>query len=81
VPSTYIWNFDFCSIWFRVEFDAYRNDLEFYSTAPKTEVNLSKQKEVEEMFQKQKLEFEKLRSDVQIKLKFLEENRVSFFSL
>jgi hypothetical protein len=64
----------------RIEFDAYRNDLEFYATSPKTEVNMAKQKETEEMFQKQKLEFEKLRSDVQIKLKFLDENRVRQFS-
>ncbi len=41
---------------------------------------MAKQKETEEMFQKQKLEFEKLRSDVQIKLKFLDENRVRQFS-
>ncbi len=56
-----------------------RNDLEFYATSPKTEVNIAKQRETEEMFQKQKQEFEKLRSDVQIKLKFLDENRVSSF--
>jgi hypothetical protein len=53
--------------------------LEFYATSPKTEVNIAKQRETEEMFQKQKQEFEKLRSDVQIKLKFLDENRVSSF--
>ena len=62
---------------FRVEFDAYRSDLEFYSSAPQTEVNLTKQRETEEAFARQKQEFEKLRSDVQIKLKFLDENRVS----
>ena len=61
---------------FRVEFDAYRSDLEFYSSAPQTEVNLAKQRETEESFTRQKQEFEKLRSDVQIKLKFLDENRV-----
>ena len=63
--------------YFRVEFDAYRSDLEFYSSAPQTEVNLAKQRETEEAFAHQKQEFEKLRSDVQIKLKFLDENRVS----
>ena len=63
---------------FRVEFDAYRSDLEFYSSAPQTEVNLAKQRETEESFTRQKQEFEKLRSDVQIKLKFLDENRVKF---
>ena len=60
-----------------MEFDAYRSDLEFYSSAPQTEVNLSKQRETEESFTKQKQDFEKLRSDVQIKLKFLDENRVT----
>merc|ERR1712223_1623726 len=60
----------------RVEFDAYRSDLEFYSSAPQTEVKLAKQRETEEAFTRQKQEFEKLRSDVQIKLKFLDENRV-----
>lgn len=60
----------------RVEYDAYRSDLEFYATAPKSEVNTAKQRETQERFEKQKAEFEKLRSDVQIKLKFLDENRV-----
>ena len=62
---------------FRTEFDAYRSDLEYYSAAPKTEINLTKQRETEEVFNRQKLEFERLRSDVQIKLKFLDENRVN----
>ena len=60
----------------RTEFDAYRSDLEYYSAAPKTEINLTKQRETEDVFNRQKLEFERLRSDVQIKLKFLDENRV-----
>ena len=60
----------------RVEYDAYRSDLDFYTTAPKTEVNAAKQRETQERFVKQKADFEKLRSDVQIKLKFLDENRV-----
>ena len=50
--------------------------MEFYSSAAKTEINLAKQKETEDVFNRQKLEFERLRSDVQIKLKFLDENRV-----
>lgn len=65
----------------RIEYDAYRSDLEFYAAAPKTDVNQSKQRETQSVFEKQKQEFEKLRSDVQIKLKFLDENRVSLFSL
>jgi len=60
----------------RVEYDAYRSDLEYYATAPKTEVNQLKQGETLCEFNNKKAEFEKLRSDVQIKLKFLDENRV-----
>ena len=74
IPQFIIWK----PTSFRVEFDAYRSDLEFYSSAPQTEVNLAKQRETEESFTRQKQEFEKLRSDVQIKLKFLDENRVKF---
>ena len=65
-------------IFFRTEYDAYRCDLEYYTSAPKTDVNLAKKNETEDTFNRQKLEFERLRSDVQIKLKFLDENRVSF---
>merc|ERR1711970_718791 len=60
----------------RVEYDAYRSDLDYYREAPKTEVNQMKLAEVEQSFELKKTEFEKLRSDVQIKLKFLDENRV-----
>ena len=42
----------------------------------KPEANIAKQRATESTFEKQKQEFEKLRSDVQIKLKFLDENRV-----
>ena len=86
----------------RVEYDAYRSDLEYYATAPKTEVisfqiccnclrqaprnfqvNQLKQAETLASFNNKKAEFEKLRSDVQIKLKFLDENRVkvTFFKV
>ena len=60
----------------RVEYDAYRSDLDYYREAPKTEVNQMKLGETEYSFNAKKTEFEKLRSDVQIKLKFLDENRV-----
>ena len=61
----------------RVEYDAYRTDLEFYAAAPKTEASQMKLSETQVSFNNKKAEFEKLRSDVQIKLKFLDENRVS----
>ena len=65
----------------RTEYDAYRSDLEYYNSAPKTEINLAKKTETEDVFNRQKLEFERLRSDVQIKLKFLDENRVIILKL
>ena len=61
----------------RIEYDAYRTDLEFYGAAGNTEANQLKLAETQVSFNNKKLEFEKLRSDVQIKLKFLDENRVS----
>ena len=63
----------------RVEYDAYRSDLDYYREAPKTEVNQMKLGETEASFNAKKTEFEKLRSDVQIKLKFLDENRVGLY--
>merc|ERR1719242_2889841 len=60
----------------RIEYDAYRTDLEFYSSARETEVNQLRLVETQLRFNEKKNEFEKLRSDVQIKLKFLDENRV-----
>ena len=78
-----LWFFNSCifMIFFRTEYDAYRSDLEYYTSAPKTDVNLAKKNETEDTFNRQKLEFERLRSDVQIKLKFLDENRVSYSNL
>merc|ERR1712128_32254 len=54
----------------------YRSDLEYYSTAPRTDSNQNKLSATQASFNSKKAEFEKLRSDVQIKLKFLDENRV-----
>ena len=60
----------------RIEYDAYRTDLEFYASARDTEVNQLRLAETQLRFNEKKIEFEKLRSDVQIKLKFLDDNRV-----
>ena len=62
----------------RIEYDAYRTDLEFYSSARDTEINQLRMAETQVRFNEKKTEFEKLRSDVQIKLKFLDDNRVSY---
>merc|ERR1712186_319130 len=50
--------------------------MDYYSEAPKTEANQKSMAATEEIFNIKKLEFEKLRSDVQIKLRFLDENRI-----
>jgi len=60
----------------RVEYDAYRTDLEYYAASKDSEANQQKISETQISFNNKKVEFEKLRSDVQIKLKFLDENRV-----
>ena len=62
----------------RVEYDAYRTDLEYYA-ARSSEGNEQKMSQTQISFNNKKAEFEKLRSDVQIKLKFLDENRVRLF--
>jgi len=57
-----------------LEFDAYRADLEQASVAP---INVAKQEEMKKRYEEQKEKYDKLRADVAIKLKFLDENRVS----
>lgn len=63
---------DFC---YRIEYDAYRTDLEILSQS-RTEANGARLEEATQLFEQHKTNFEKLRSDVTIKLKFLDENRV-----
>ena len=86
----------------RVEYDAYRTDLEvkknkrntytikskinisdilitpqyYRDTAARVPASAAKLADTEASFLVKRAEFEKLRSDVQIKLKFLDENRV-----
>lgn len=59
----------------RIEFDAYRTDLELAkpdaATSPAAD-------EAQKNFTKHKDTYEKLRSDVAVKMQFLDENRVSF---
>lgn len=61
----------------RIEYDAYRTDLESLAQAPRTDVNNARVDEAQLSFQKHKQEFEGLRSDVSVKLKLLDENKVS----
>lgn len=42
---------------------------------------MAKQEELKKKYEEQKQKYDKLRADVAIKLKFLDENRVRFFTL
>ncbi|OWF46615.1 arfaptin-2-like isoform X1 [Mizuhopecten yessoensis] len=60
----------------RLEYDAYRNDLEVLQLGPRDGGTVSKIEESKRKFDDYKVKFEQLRADVTIKLKFLDENRV-----
>uniref|UniRef100_A0A8C6SQ65 ADP-ribosylation factor interacting protein 2b n=1 Tax=Neogobius melanostomus TaxID=47308 RepID=A0A8C6SQ65_9GOBI len=60
----------------RLEFDAYRTDLEELSAGPKDAVTVIRIETAQQQYLIQKDKYERLRSDVIIKLKFLEENKV-----
>lgn len=59
----------------RIEYDAYRTDLELLAQN-KSEANAARLEEATQLYEQHKANFEKLRSDVTIKLKFLDENRI-----
>ncbi|XP_066506959.1 arfaptin-2b isoform X4 [Hoplias malabaricus] len=60
----------------RLEFDAYRSDLEELNMGPRDAVTMARIDTAQQQYQIQKEKYERLRSDVTIKLKFLEENKV-----
>ncbi|RXG73323.1 Arfaptin-2 [Armadillidium vulgare] len=60
----------------RIEYDAYRSDLETLNQQPRAEVSSIRLDEAQRQFHVQKANYDRLRSDVAIKLKFLEENKV-----
>ncbi|XP_046592819.1 arfaptin-2 isoform X2 [Neodiprion lecontei] len=61
----------------RIEYDAYRTDLEALAHAAKTDASsAAKMEEAQANYEQHKQNFEKLRADVSIKLKFLDENRI-----
>ncbi|KAK3521990.1 hypothetical protein QTP70_020601 [Hemibagrus guttatus] len=60
----------------RLEFDAYRADLEELNIGPRDAVTMARIDGVQQQYQIHKDKYERLRSDVSIKLKFLEENKV-----
>ncbi|XP_063060962.1 arfaptin-2a isoform X2 [Engraulis encrasicolus] len=60
----------------RLEFDAYRADLEELSTGPRDAGTMVRMEMAQAQYQQHRDKYERLRSDVSIKLKFLEENKV-----
>lgn len=65
-------------MYFRVEYDAYRSDLEVVTHSPRTDSNMASVEEAHRNYEVHKQHFMKLRGEVAIKMKFLEENRVSW---
>ncbi|XP_052471789.1 arfaptin-2a isoform X3 [Carassius gibelio] len=60
----------------RLEFDAYRADLEELSVGPRDAAAMVRIEMAQQQYQIHKDKYERLHSDVSIKLKFLEENKV-----
>ncbi|KAK6325032.1 hypothetical protein J4Q44_G00043740 [Coregonus suidteri] len=60
----------------RVEYDAYRTDLEELNLGPRDATTLPKIEHSQQQFQIHREKYEKMRNDVSVKLKFLEENKV-----
>nr|CAB3222760.1 arfaptin-2-like [Phallusia mammillata] len=60
----------------RVEFDAYRSELEVLKLAPRTEANILKQANAQANYNNNKAVYDKLRADVGVKIQFLDENRM-----
>lgn len=62
--------------WHRLEYDAYRTDLEELNLGPRDTSTLCRLDAAQTNFQTHRTKYEKLRADVAVKLKFLEENKV-----
>ncbi|XP_018428970.1 PREDICTED: arfaptin-2 isoform X2 [Nanorana parkeri] len=60
----------------RLEYDAYRADLEELSLGPRDAATLNRIEIAQQHFQIHRMKYEKLRGDVTIKLRFLQENKV-----
>ncbi|XP_032418578.1 arfaptin-1 isoform X2 [Xiphophorus hellerii] len=60
----------------RVEYDAYRTDLEELNLGPRDGNTVLKIEQSQQQFQIHREKFERMRNDVSVKLKFLEENKV-----
>ncbi|XP_029949044.1 arfaptin-1 isoform X3 [Salarias fasciatus] len=60
----------------RVEYDAYRTDLEELNLGPRDANTMPKIELSQQQFQIHREKYERMRNDVSVKLKFLEENKV-----
>ncbi|XP_034437122.1 arfaptin-1 isoform X3 [Hippoglossus hippoglossus] len=60
----------------RVEYDAYRTDLEELNLGPRDATTMPKIELSQQQFQLHREKYERMREDVSVKLKFLEENKV-----
>ncbi|XP_072898986.1 arfaptin-1-like isoform X2 [Hemitrygon akajei] len=60
----------------RIEYDAYRTDLEELNLGPRDAITIPKIEQSQQQFQIHKEKFDKLRTSVSIKLKFLDENKI-----
>lgn len=60
----------------RVEYDAYRTDLEELNLGPRDATTMPKIEQSQQQFQIYREKYERMRNDVSVKLKFLEENKV-----
>ncbi|XP_035508858.1 arfaptin-1-like [Morone saxatilis] len=60
----------------RIEYDAYRVDLEELNLGPRDAVTLPKLEQAQKDFQSQREKYEKIRDDLSVKVKLLEENKV-----
>ncbi|XP_026553937.1 arfaptin-1 isoform X2 [Pseudonaja textilis] len=60
----------------RIEYDAYRTDLEELNLGPRDASTMPKIEQSQQLFQIHKEKYDKMRNDVSVKLKFLEENKV-----
>lgn len=60
----------------RIEYDAYRVDLEELNLGPRDTVTVPKLEQAQKDFQSQRERYQKIRDDLSVKVKLLEENKV-----
>lgn len=60
----------------RIEYDAYRVDLEELNLGPRDAVTVPKLEQAQKDFQVQREKYQKIRDDLSVKVKLLEENKV-----